>query len=511
MAKSQKVKKGLSSKAKTNLVMGIVIAVLVIVVGGFFIYISGILPKCFTGVKITKVNAEGKTEVIDTLSVVETNYYYRQLLTTYRMYGYLTDDLDLDSPINSETGDTTYREMMYNNAAASVMSTALVGDAAREAGYMDISGISRYGDINIQGVRETAAGYDYSSVEGYLQQMYGTGTSVRTYRECVERDGLAEEYQNYLGQFEFAPTQEQIDQEIADNGMSYLTVDYNYYYFPAETDDEGNLDLDAATERAEAVADAATDSDSFRDAVVDQLEGDESALEAFTDDADPTLIEGYSYDEMISYHGEDSDEVNFLFEEGDLGECKVIEATEGVYVYMLNDRYQDETPTASYRSLSLVNDVAYADGASAEEIAQGIADLQAEANGYLAGVTDAYSFMLLVKQYSDDANEILTGGYVNSVTPDDYSNVTGSLTEADLAFGDWLFAAERVAGDTYIQVSADNTMITVYYYEQTVPAYVNLATTTLINASLSNWSDVTLSACSPAYITYYWFLKNLSY
>ena len=241
---------------------------------------------------------------------------------------------------------------------------------------------------------------------------------------------------------------------------------------------------------------------------MDALEGDDAALEAFADDADPTSIVGYSYDEITQYHGEDSEELDFLFSDGEAGDTIVIEATAGVYVYLLNDRYQDETPNVAYRTLTLTNEAALEEDATAEEIQAGMDALRAEAQGLVANVADAAGFCAVVKDNSDVASEILTGGYLSNQI---YPTNTNTFTDSDFALNDWLFSADRVAGDVYYLPSSDNTTLTVYYFEESAPAYIALARSTLITASLTAWSDANLTAASPEYQINMWALQNLSY
>ena len=523
MANSNKKKKN-STIDWASVIMKSIIVAIVVIVALFFIYMSGLLPKCVEGIKITKKDANGKVVTIDSLPVVEVNYYYSQLLTTYRMYGYL-DGIDLDSPVNSASSTATYREMFYNNAAASVLSTAMIDDIAEQNGFLEMSGIDRYTDIAVEGVRTTASDYGFTSVEGYLSQMYGTGFSVNSLRNCVRRDSLSQEYQNYLGQFELVPTQEDIDNEISNNVTLYNTVDYNYYYFPAtvnspdvsdslelaQAEEGANVDEELyaeVLEEANYIADNATDPETFRELVMDALEGDDAALEAFADDADPTSIVGYSYDEITQYHGEDSEELDFLFSDGEAGDTIVIEATAGVYVYLLNDRYQGETPNVAYRTLTLSNEAALEEDATAEETQAGMDALRAEAQGLVANVTDAAGFCAVVKDNSDVASQILTGGYLSNQI---YPTNTDTFTDSDFALNDWLFSADRVAGDVYYLPSSDNTTLTVYYFEESAPAYIALARSTLITASLTAWSDANLTAASPEYQINMWALQNLSY
>ena len=148
-----------------------------------------------------------------------------------------------------------------------------------------VKGIDRYTDIAVEGVRTTASDYGFTSVEGYLSQMYGTGFSVNSLRNCVRRDSLSQEYQNYLGQFELVPTQEDIDNEISNNVTLYNTVDYNYYYFPATVN---SPDVSASLELAQAEEGANVDEELYAEVL-------EEANYIADNATDPGDLERYSF------------------------------------------------------------------------------------------------------------------------------------------------------------------------------------------------------------------------
>lgn len=508
MAKSSKKKK--NSSKKYSIAVGIIFAVVIICVIGFFVYISGILPKTVRGMKVTET-VDGNTTTIASASVSELNYHYYQVLNTYNQYGYLTD-INLDDVADESTGKTYY-QIILDNAADELMNSILVNNAAEaDTGFSDNGGAARYASMSADSVDSVAENYGYSSPDTYLQYLYGTGFSLRSYKNACERQALTEMYQNYLKQYAFMPADSAIEDAYEISPEQYERADFNYYFFAADTDEDGNVtDLDAAQEKAQAVIDAATDSDSFRAAVLDQL-SESADTTAFDDDANPTYCDKYTYATVQSIS---QDVADFLFgRDTEDGAVTVIENDDGTgyYAVLLGSRYLLEDTTVSYRTLTLNNDVASDENATAEEIAAGIADVQNQANSLLAQVTDSSSFTALVEQNSDSASEILDGGYTDGVTMDDYqASDDNPLSANDLELSTWLFDDARATGDTLIQTSDDNSSVTIYFFEESDPSWVNTAKQMLITSSVNAWSDSLTTTNEPAYVVFYNTVSMLSY
>ena len=70
MANSEKLTKGLSDKSKKTLIMTIVIALILVCVGGYFVYISGLVPRLLTGAKIVET-VDGTQKTIGLPRVLE--------------------------------------------------------------------------------------------------------------------------------------------------------------------------------------------------------------------------------------------------------------------------------------------------------------------------------------------------------------------------------------------------------------------------------------------------------
>ena len=90
MAKTSK--SGKSSRKIATGGMVVVIALILAIVAGFFIYISGILPKTLTGVTITETLADGTTKNIKNYSVLETNFHFQEVYDSYSQYGMVSEE-----------------------------------------------------------------------------------------------------------------------------------------------------------------------------------------------------------------------------------------------------------------------------------------------------------------------------------------------------------------------------------------------------------------------------------
>ena len=151
MAKNDKLaNQGIKATRRGKIIAGSIITVLVLIVIGWFINISGLLPKVLTGVKITK-NVDGVTQTIDNISIAETNYHYYQVLNTYYGYGLIPGDADVDSVFNPTTGQT-YREYMLDQAATEIMNSVFINRYAEEAGFLPYSAADRVAEISLENI-----------------------------------------------------------------------------------------------------------------------------------------------------------------------------------------------------------------------------------------------------------------------------------------------------------------------------------------------------------------------
>ncbi len=511
MAKSEKSDKSIKASKRSRFLMSSVVVVLILCVLGFFIYTSGVIPKYGTGVKILKT-VDGQQVTIENVSVIETNYHYYKLLNQYAQYGYLSGIQDLDEVADPTTGKTYY-QMILDQAATEIMDMIIMNQAAEASGFAAHSGAARMAQMDLDNVRDTAKLQGYGSADRYLQAMYGAGMTSRVYLQCVEREMLAKEYEQYVSQYDMYVTADELQALYDQDPSVYMKADFSFYFFQGEALEDGTYDLTEARENAETVAEA--DSvEAFEQAVIDILGEEEAEAAGFTEDANPTYAEGYQAS-STAYMGQGVTE--FIFDEAQDGDSTVIEGEMGVFALRLDRRYADDATTVTYRTLTLINEKHSDMEATPEEVAAAYEELVAEANGYLATVTDSLSYLDLIKQHSTSNYEIVYGGFNEGVTRDQFEiepTEGEALTEQQqniIALGEWLFSEERMPGDKYILRSQDKRLLTLYYFEESCPEWMATARKQLRSARATAWSTTIFAEGDPTYAIAYEFIKKTSY
>lgn len=508
MAKDKKrADSGIRASRRSKAIVIAIVTAMVLIIVGYFIYISGFFAKVLTGVKVQKT-VDGVTQTIDNISVAETNYHYFQVLSSYMNYGIISSNMDLDA-VYDQTSGKTYRMLILDQAANELMNSTIVNQEAERMGYLPHSGASRYATLSIESAEQTATLYGFPSLEQYLEALYGRGMSTRIMRQCLERQCLTQEYENYVRQFIFTVSEEELNAAYDSNPTVYQRVDFDYYFFAGEMNEDGTYDIDEAVDNANDVTRHATDADSFAAEVVDIIGEETAELAGFSEDYNPTHVTGYSSSSVDMITEGLSD---FLFaDERVEGDTTVIETEMGAYAVRFENRHVNDEATATYRTLTMYNDAAMQADATPESIAAGIADVLAEANAIAATPMDPLAFSDAIKTNSDSVSEIITAGY-NDGTPASRYEVTEDsiLSERDITFGQWLFDPARVQGDTLVLASEDNSYVTIYYFENVVPEWMYTARTQLVTGYVNSWSNDILSD-NPTYLIAYDLIRRLSY
>ncbi|SEW35103.1 hypothetical protein SAMN05216413_2347 [Ruminococcaceae bacterium KH2T8] len=516
MAKSQKsdkVNQSIKASKRSKALMSAVVVVLILCILCFFIYITGVIPRLATGTKILKTNADGTTQVIENISVVETNYHYHNLLNQYVQYGYMSSATDLQEVADPTTGKTYY-QLILDQAASEIMQIVILNQAAEEAQFTQYSGAARMAQLQLDNLRQTAELQGYPSVDRYLAAMYGAGMTSRAYLQCVERELLAKEFQQYVSQFMMNVTDEEIMASYEQDSSAFDQVDFSYHFFSGEDNGDGTYDKTQALADAQEVIDNAHDADSFKEALIDVMGDEEAEAAGFTEDYDPSYGEGYNLT-SAAYMGEEV--ATFLFTDGDEGDGTVIETDTGAFAIFLHKRYVDDTTTATYRSLTLNNPTNTDYDATPEEVQASFDELVARAQGLAASATDPLSFMKIVKENSESNYDVVYGGYNTGITADAYNIEPAEGEELTaqqnnlIAFGQWLFAEERQPGDTYISQSPDKRSVTIYYFEGFSPAWVSNARQQRNQELAQAWADMKLAEGNPTYAIAYELVRRLSY
>ncbi len=507
MAKNDKrADSGIKASKRNKAIVIAIVALFAVIIIGWFIYISGLLNKVLTGVKIVRT-VDGVTQTLDNISVAETNYHYYQVLSSYYNYGIINGEMDLDAVYDQTTGQT-YRQMLLDQAGSELMNSTLVNLEAESRDYLPHSGAARYADLSIESVEQTARLYGFQSVDQYLEALYGRGMSLRILRNCLERQCLTQEYENYVRQFIFTVSEEELNAAYDANPTVYQRVDFDYYFFAGTVAEDGTYDISEAVENANHVADNATDADTFASEVVEIIGQETADLAGFTEDNNPTHVTGYtdaSADTITEGLGE------YLFDDARVeGDTTVIETEMGAYAVLFESRYTNDTPTVTYRTLTMYNDAASQADSTPESVAAGLAEVQARAQAIAATPMDSLAFSDQVKTNSDSVSEIITAGYNDGTTADRYeASETNVLSDRDVTLGNWLFDSARVHGDMLVLASEDSSYVTVYYFENVVPEWMYTARTQLVTGYVNSWSNDILAG-DPTYLIAYDLIKTLS-
>ncbi len=522
-----KSNQSMKASGKGKIIVGVITAVVLLIVAGFFVVISGLPQKLLTGEKIVLKNEDGTVrETVDKVSVAELSYYYYQVINSM---GYGIDPDTLDTVYDEENGKT-YRDMILDVAAQEAMNSRLMNKAAKENGFMEHSGSERYAELLIDNQRDMVENvysktYNVKTLDKWLKMNYGSGMSVNVYRNILKKAAVTEEYQAYAQQFELRPTEDEVKADYDSDPTNFLRADINMYFFDKSLETDAADDaaaIAACKAKAEAVAAKAVDSESFKNAVIEQVSEDAATAESLEGETDITFIKGV-YKERAEMYGEGV--ADFLLKDGQIGEAKVIETENGAYAFFIVDRYLDETPTVVYRSLTLENDVVVDDDHTQADVDKALSELENKANGLAKSGMSALEFSDLVKKNSDLPAEIISGGfkgtgsssfYYNGVTNEtdfgtvyddakaskasidadpnyeatatDYSNIDNA------ALGEWLFADGRKAGDVVVMRSADGSSVTVYYIESVMPAWIYNNMIAKITTASYTWRDTVIPA-----------------
>ncbi len=498
MAKTTKSGKS-NRKAVTGGMLAVIIAI-VLIIACFFTYISGILPRTLTGVSIIETLSDGSTATVKNFSLLETNLHFKETFNSYVNYGMVSED-NLDDVYNEETGET-YRDWLLKQAAGEMKSVALVERAAKQSGFTDISSARKIASLNSSTLDLYAQLYGYPSSSQYLYAVYGTGMSMRAYTDYMTRTTLADEYVSYLKQFDptIVPTDEQIRSEYDADPSAYTTFDFNYFFVGAETDANGNVTgLEDAIAAAKKIADSTKDSASFRQACVDYLteKGDDTSLGSFANDQDPTFCDDYTVT-TLSYLSTDISD--YLKGDCVTGDIKVIEKENGAYIVYVAQKGIDETVTVTYRSLTLRPDVSKIKNPTDEDYAKAAQELAAEAATYCTSGMSSLDFYKVVKEHSENSNELLEGGYNAGIYRSEFEYSDGNpISPSEVETGEWLFDESRKAGDVRIVISDDNKQVKVYYFEQTAPVWYMNIKNKIVSNNYIDW-NASLDDTNPQYV-----------
>lgn len=497
------VSKGMKYKTKNNIIMGTVIAVLILSIVGYFVYISGFLAKVVPAVKVEQT-VNGQTKTVAKIYTPELNYYYAQLVSVYQMYGMNIGEEYLNT-MNEEMQKTN-GQLLYDAAAEQAMNVYLVNDyASKDPDFY--CGAKRYAEHELY-FFSLRAQNNNTVTDKYLAYLYGTGMSSRMYKDIVARQETTQEYEQYIRQFKFMPSYDELMAVYNEDSSLFERASFNSFFFSAVSYPDGE-----AEKMAQAVADASVSSGAFSVALTQQLGPEMSEAMGLTANGNETYVES-----LTKTVAEDTSKypegfADFVFDKGNIGTATVLTNELGSYVVFLDDIKVNDEATFTYRVLKLENE-AYKNLEAGEvptdaDVAKGLTDCQNKANEIIAGTTDERSFVVAVKDNTDDYDSITTGGYVNGTLASAFEGE--NVSADDQVLGTWLTDPARKPGDMIAITSADNRSVSIYYFSYTMPSWMNTLAQEKVTTEVNNWSTNELQVQNTVPLVSYDVVDTLTY
>lgn len=478
-----------AQKRKTILysVIGAVVAILVV---ALLVWHSGFFQS-----RTVAATVNGRT-----YHPTDVSYYYHAALNQdYMMaqYGFGSFDASVDPKeqyVDAEQ-TTSYYDKFMQSAMDSLTTLSARLDQAQKEGFSDDAAVKAYVDDQLKSL-DASLPNNYTRAT-YLRAVYGRLMTVSRFKDCLEREGLAQAYvQSHQDSLTYDDaalegyyTENKDDLDTYEfsvcfiNGAAENPVDENGDPVKDEegntvtaTDEEKDAAMDAAEAKAEDLLDELKDGGDF-----EKLAG------ALTSDSEKNSFEaakrsvGSSLPSAYKSWLADASRKN-----GDL-ELFHVDGT-GSYVVRFEGRERDESPTVDVRHILIQAETTDADETdengykipsqaaldAAKEKAQKLLDQ------WKAGDATAESFGKLAEENSTDSGSNTNGGL--------YENIPENQFFA--AFNDWMYDSARQPGDTDLienPQSGQQGWHVVYYVGPGEPVWKSTSDDALRSADMSDW------------------------
>ncbi len=402
-------------RRKSTITYSIVAAVIVILFAFVFIYNSAWPSRHTTAVTIDGTD----------YTVAQVNYYYSSsyisFYNNYYYYVLLGYFFDTDTSLADQEyyDGMTWRDYFLESAISTMTDVQLMCDAAEAAGFtMDEDYLAEYEEA-LESLQTTWESNGYSSLQQYLNIVYGKGVTYELVEQELYRTYLASSYAQYIyDNYEY--TVDELDEYYAEYADDYDVIDYAYYYISISSSDDEEDTIDT-------------------DAVVAAIDGtDLETFEAYMEENYEVEVTSLSYagSSLSSTYSEwllDADRV--------AGDATVIETDSYSYIIMFLGRNDNDYYMVDMRHILVLAEDTDEDGEySEEEIAAAAEEAQAIYELWLAGDATEDSFAELANEYSEDTGSNTVGGLYEEI-------YQGEMVDP---INDWLFEDGRTVGDTTI-------------------------------------------------------------
>lgn len=401
------------------------------------------------------------------ITKIEFDYNYNIVLNNYlnqnsAYLSYLGLNINQDLSTQYYTQDLTWEDFFQEAAVEGIQRNQALKAEAEAAGFTyDVT--EEYKQFE-DSVKEYAKQQGISEKE-YLKSSYGSYATLGRISDFVKDAIYVSAYYNQVSD-ERTPSEEEIQTYYNENKDSYDSVDYRLTtvnaVLPTEpteladtTDDANSTDGSEGTQ-GEAEEETYQPSEAEIEAAMAEakIEAD-TALKTVAQSGE--LMEGMTRSEIRSSLTE------WLFDASrKKGDTTVIEdsSNHAYYVLAFENRYLDETPTIDARVIT-----------STETDGQTILD------EWKNGDATEDSFGELCSKYSEDTGTKDSGGLYEALVKDGMSE----------EMSQWLFAEERVSGDTTAVTAEDGTHYIMYFVSKNKPQWQLGIRSTLLNTTMNEY------------------------
>ncbi len=430
---------------RSNWLYGSIAVIFVLVAAALLVWNSNIIQRGSTAITV-----DGEK-----YSAAEVSYFYRSAynsLTNSQYASYM--GLDPSKPLNQQTlNDTakmmlgitsqeemTYQQYLMDSTKKSLVELTVMLRNAEKDGFTFTEEMQADVDATLKSLDEGAKQNGMSS-GAYLKALFGPNMTSGTFEKILKDSVLATYYMmNYRDGLTYSD--EQIEEYYQAHKSNFDVVAYDYIYFkgtaPSTTDADGKNvppteeENKAAAEKAQAAAEEALAR--FRNG------------ESLEDIAKDYEIGSYFSQTDASNYGDTMS--SWLFDDArKSGDAEIVESNGSRYLMLFHSRGRNEYETVNVRHILCKLDTTGLDK-EAEDYQTKLAALKdeqkAKADQVLqewkdGGATEE-AFAKLAEQYSDDGGSNTNGGLYSQVSK-------GRMVPA---FNDWIFDANRKAGDSDI-------------------------------------------------------------
>ncbi|PWM45528.1 MAG: hypothetical protein DBX47_04375 [Clostridiales bacterium] len=472
---SAKAKKNNSAKKKREFPIFTVFCVVVGILLTAFITQSVLENNGFY-TKQKVVMSVGDTSI----NAVEFSYFYNQTrnyyTSLYSQYGILKADTDIKKTQCSFDTTKTWAEWFVDAAAEQLKQTLYLYNEAEKAGLALTDEQKKSKDQMYESIDSVCKEYNISRA-AYFTRMYANGFNEGDFERLAKISLMADAQQTSItGTYSYTDEQLQAYYEANKKTFDKYTYRSKAFSYTEFTEDssksaEENEAAKAAAEKSKADAEKnandflalVSDADSFKLAAYNLLTNDDKKKQD-EEKTDPTLTTDGSYS--------DNDKGNWLADtaraEGDKTVINDASSKQFVVLYYISSQ-RLEYNLANLKHIQInIEDAKTEDTATAEEKAKAEQEKKNEAKAKADEVYNKFNetganeeaFNALVADYTNDTNTAQTEGLIENVKKGTYGT----------AFDEWVFAADRKAGDCTI-IELEGSYEVVFYLNASTPCW----------------------------------------